>query len=220
MNYLDYIIAGLLILGFILGYKDGLVRKIIGLIGIFLGIFLAVKLSPKLGQLISPLFDNEEYLAGIIAGIAVFIIVIIATTILKRVIHPHDKVSKFANQMLGGLTGVIQILFFTSGFFLFLNIFNVPNKKTADKALLYHPVAEVMPKTIDFMIGGKNIFREYIENKDKLKDGKNDQEEEQGNGKVQKNEAPAPENKAKDVKNGKKDSKEVKLKTKKHHKNV
>jgi membrane protein required for colicin V production len=219
LNYLDYIIAGLLILGFILGYKDGLVRKIIGLIGIFLGIFLAVKLSPKLGQLISPLFDNEEYLAGIIAGIAVFIIVIIATSILKRVIHPHDKVSKFANQMLGGLTGVIQILFFTSGFFLFLNIFNVPNKKTADKAFLYHPVAEVMPKTIDFMIGGKNIFREYIENKDKLKDSKNDKDEEQ-KGKVQKTEAPVPENKAKNVKNGKKDSKEEKLKTKKHQKNV
>jgi membrane protein required for colicin V production len=161
------------LVGFILGYKDGLVRKIIGLLGIFLGIFLAVKFAAKAGTLIAPMMDQEIYLAEIAAGILIFLIVIVLTSIIKRMVHPHDKVGKFANQLLGGLTGTIQIIFIISGIFLFLNIFNVPGKKAQDKSLLYGSVYELMPKTIDFMIGGKNFVRDYIENKDKAELKKN-----------------------------------------------
>ncbi|MEI7812654.1 MAG: CvpA family protein [Ignavibacteria bacterium] len=167
MNYLDYIIIGIIVAGFIFGYKDGLIRKIIGLGGIFLGIFLAVKLSGKFGRFISPLLDHEEYLAEIVAGVIIFILVISATSILKRLINPHDKVIGFANQVLGGLTGILQILFLSSGFFLFLHIFQVPKPETVARSFLYTPVFRVMPETIDFMIGGTDFVKEYIENKDK-----------------------------------------------------
>lgn len=173
MNYVDFIIIGFVIIGFILGYKDGLVRKIIGLLGLFLAIFLAVKFAAKAGKLISPLMDQEIYLAEIAAGILIFIAVIIITSVIKRVIHPHDKVSKFANQILGGITGTVQIIFFISGIFLFLNIFNVPDKKTAGKSMFYGSVYGIMPKTIEFMIGGKDFVKDYIENKDKAELKKN-----------------------------------------------
>ncbi|MGE5680046.1 MAG: CvpA family protein [Bacillota bacterium] len=230
MNYLDYIIAGLIIIGFILGYKDGLVRKIIGLLGIFLGIFLGIRLSSTVGKLIAPLMDHEDYLAEIVAGILIFILVIIATSVLKRLIHPHDKVSKFVNQILGGMTGIVQIIFFISGFFLFLNIFNVPDKKTADKSLLYNPVSSIMPKTIDFMIGGKDIFKEYIENKDKNKNELKAKTEQEGkkpkNIDSSKGEKVKPEqvkntkNAGSDTKKTKNVNKEAKLKTKKPQRNV
>jgi membrane protein required for colicin V production len=162
------------LIGFILGYKDGLVRKIIGLLGVFLGIFLAVKFAAKAGTLIAPLMDQEFYLAEIAAGFLIFLAVVVIASVVKRMVHPHDKVSKFTNQLLGGITGTIQIVFIISGLFLFLNIFNVPDKKAADKSLLYGSVYGVMPKTIDFMIGGKNFVKDYIESKDKAelkKDG-------------------------------------------------
>ncbi|MGE5431465.1 MAG: CvpA family protein [Syntrophomonadaceae bacterium] len=173
MNYVDFIIIGFVIIGFILGFKDGLVRKIIGLLGLFLGIFLAVKFAAKAGKLIAPLMDQEIYLAEIAAGILIFIAVIVLTSIIKRVIHPHDKVSKFVNQILGGVTGTVQIIFLISGIFLFLNIFNVPNKKTADKSLLYGSVYGIMPRTIEFMIGGKDFVKDYIESKDRAELKKN-----------------------------------------------
>lgn len=173
MNYVDFIILGFVIIGFILGYKDGLVRKIIGLLGLFLGIFLAVKFAAKAGKLIAPMMDQEVYLAEIAAGIIIFIAVIVLTAVVKRLVHPHDKVSKFVNQLLGGITGTIQIIFLISGIFLFLNIFNVPDKKAAGKSLLYGSVYGLMPKTIEFMIGGKDFVKDYIESKDRAELKKN-----------------------------------------------
>lgn len=184
MNYVDFIIIGFVLIGFILGYKDGLVRKIIGLLGVFLGIFLAVKFAAKAGRLIAPLMDGEVYLAEIAAGILIFLFVLILTAVVKRLVHPHDKVSKFVNQLLGGITGTIQIIFIISGILLFLNIFNVPDKKAAGKSMFYSSVYGIMPKTIDFMIGGKDFFKDYIENKDKAEIKKNGEAKgsEAGNG--------------------------------------
>lgn len=167
MNYLDYIIIALLIIGFILGFKDGLVRKIIGLTGIFVGIFLAVKLSDQFGKVLSPLMDNEYYLAEIIAGVIIFSSCIIIASIVKRLIHPHDKVNKFLNQFLGGITGTLQIVFFTSIVFLFLSLFQFPAKEVTKKSLLYSSIYSVVPGTIDFLIGGKDFVKDYIENKDR-----------------------------------------------------
>lgn len=167
MNYLDYIILALIIIGFILGFKDGLVRKIIGLAGIIAGIFLAVKFSDRFGQLLSPLMDYELYLSEIIAGIIIFLICIVAASIIKRVIHPHDKVNKFVNQFLGGITGIVQMVFFASFFFLVLSLFRFPSEETSKKSLLYSSVYGIVPGTIDFLIGGKDFVRDYIENKDK-----------------------------------------------------
>lgn len=163
MNYLDFIIIGLIALGFVLGFKDGLVRKIIGIMGIFLGIFLAVKFSGNLGSILSPVLDQEKSFAVVIAGIAIFVITIVAASLLKRWIHPHDKVNKFINQFLGGLAGGIQLVFFISAFLLVLHIFKYPDQSAAGKSLLYKPVYGVLPKTAGFMVGGKDFVKDFIE---------------------------------------------------------
>lgn len=167
MNYIDYIILALIAVGFILGFKDGLVRKIIGLLGIFAGIFLAVKFSDRFGKMLSPLLDDEQYLAEIIGAVIIFLVCILVASIIKRLVHPHDKVNKFVNQFLGGLTGIIQMVFFTSVVFLFLSLFKFPAKETSKNSLLYSSVYSIVPSTIEFLIGGKDFVKEYIENKDK-----------------------------------------------------
>ena len=48
MNYIDYILIVIVLIGFLLGFKDGLIRKIIGLIGLIAGIALALgKIAPE-----------------------------------------------------------------------------------------------------------------------------------------------------------------------------
>ncbi len=166
MNYIDYIIIAFFIVGFILGFKDGFVRKLIGLAGIFVGIFLAVKFSEPAGKLLSPLFNNEPYLSGVIGAIVIFILAIVAASIIKRLVHPHDKVNKLLNQILGGTAGSIQTIFFLSLVFLLLAVFNFPNDKIASKSIFYKPVYSVVPGTVGFLIGGKDLVKEYIEGKD------------------------------------------------------
>ena len=172
MNYIDYIIIAAILIGFILGFKDGFVRKVIGVIGLIGGVLLAFYFSGPVGNFISPVFDNEENLAKIIGGILIFLIVILITSIIKRIVHPVDKVNKFINQILGGLSGAIQMVFFISGFLLFLNIFKVPNQSTRDGSLMFSKMYSVVPTTIDLIIGDKakadEFIHDLIEKKDSI----------------------------------------------------
>ena len=167
MNYIDFIILFILFIGFALGFRDGLIRKVIGLIGLVFGFILALEFYQKLGFIISPFINDEIYLAEIIAWLFIFIGVIFLSSILKRIIHPLDKVNKFTNQLLGGISGVLQILFFVSGFLLFLNVFNIPNKEDKDVSMLYSTTYNIIPYSIDFIIGedseAMNLVKEFIE---------------------------------------------------------
>jgi len=172
LNYLDIIIIIVLLVGFILGYKDGIVRKIIGFIGFVIAIISAILLSAYFGKIISPIFSGDQYLSGIVAGVTIFFLIVLFFSVLKRVIHPVDKVNSFVNQFLGGIAGTIQIVFFISGFLLFLNIFKVPSQSARRNSYLYSKIFNVIPKTIDFFLGSgsdaKNFIEGYIDNKDKI----------------------------------------------------
>lgn len=164
MNYVDYIIIAVVAVGFILGFKDGLVRKIIGLIGLVIGIGLAFQFAEPFGKFLAPFLNDEIYLAEIMAGIIIFLSTLFLTTILKRVIHPLDRVNKFVNQFLGGLAGTLQIIFFLSAFFLFTNIFDFPKEEDKGESLLYFKVFQIVPSTIELVLGDASQAREFIDN--------------------------------------------------------
>jgi len=153
-----------------LGFKDGLVRKIIGLLGVIVGLALSIQYSEVAGSYIAPVFNDEVYLSEIIAGILIFVLTIFTTSVIKRIVHPLDKVNRFLNQFMGGLTGALQMLFFISAFLLFLDIFNIPSQSTKSASLLYGDVYSLIPKTIDFIAGEKVESQMYIQNYIEAKD--------------------------------------------------
>ena len=169
MNYIDYILISVVLIGFILGYKDGLVRKVIGLLGLIAAIYVAVTYSDTLGEYLSPMFNDENYLAKIISGFVLFLATILAFAIIKRLIHPTDKVNKFLNQLLGGIAGTIQIVFFASVFLLLFNIISIPEQEDIDDSILYNPIYSVIPTTIDLIVGSdfktEGFLKDYIESK-------------------------------------------------------
>lgn len=168
MNYLDYIIFAIVLIGFILGFKDGLVRKIIGILGIILGIIFALQFSKTAGSYLSPILNNEIYLAEIVAGFLIFVITIFVFALIKRVIHPFDKVNQFVNQILGGIAGAVQIIFFLSAFLLFLNIFDIPDKSSINDSFLYSKVYNIIPFSIELILGTESNPDYFI--KDILED--------------------------------------------------
>jgi len=172
LNILDFILIIIVIIGFILGFKDGFVRKLIGLIGFVLAVFLAVYFASEFGKIIESSLDIEIYLAEIIAGTSIFLMVILIFAIIKRWIHPFDKVNNLINQLLGGFVGTIQIIFFLSAVLFLLNIFNVPDKSTKSSSLLYEKIYKVIPYTIDYLNrftpDTKEKVKEYIKDKDSI----------------------------------------------------
>jgi membrane protein required for colicin V production len=172
LNLIDIIIIIFLLAGFILGFKDGLVRKIIGLAGFCLAIFLAVKYSSDLGKIIESVFNIEFYFSEIIAGFVIFLLIVSIFAVIKRIVHPFDKVNNLINQLLGGFVGFVQILFFLSAALYLLNIFSLPNKEAKKNSFLYYGVFAVLPKTIDYLKeyapNSKKIIKKYIQDKDSI----------------------------------------------------
>ncbi|MGA9293505.1 MAG: CvpA family protein [Ignavibacteriaceae bacterium] len=172
MNFIDIIIVVFLLAGFILGFKDGFVRKLIGLLGFCLAIFLAIIYSSNLGKLIESIFGIEFYLSEIIGGFVIFCVTIVIFAVIKRIVHPFDKVNNLINQLLGGFIGFIQILFFISAAFYLLNIFSIPGTKNKNSSLLYYGVYAVLPKTIDYLKkftpDSKKLIKKYINEKDSV----------------------------------------------------
>lgn len=148
MTVIDIVITAAVLVGFVLGFKDGIIRKIFGLIGFILSIYLSIKFAGFAGQLIEKIFGIEFYLAEIIGGIVIYILISLITALIKRVVHPHDKVNNSVNQLIGGVVGAVQILFFTSAFLFLLNIFNYPKEDVKNKSLLYNKVHDIIPQTV------------------------------------------------------------------------
>jgi len=170
---LDALILACIIIGFILGFKDGFIRKLIGIVGFILAIVAAVFLAGKLGFVIESLFRIEYYLAEIIGGLIIFFSIITIFVFLKRVIHPFDKVNNLINQIAGGVVGSVQILYFLSAIFIIVNIFDLPDNDTRQQSLFYEPTHTVIPLTIQYLSyytpQPRKLIEDYINEKDNLK---------------------------------------------------
>ncbi len=174
MNLIDLIIFVIALIGFILGFKDGFVRKLVGFVGFILAFVLAINFASALGKYLEETFAIEYYLSELIAGAIIFIGTVLLFAYLKRVIHPFDKVNNLVNQIVGGVVGMIQILFFLSASLYILNVFNVPSEEAKNNSLTYKPVYGIIPGTInmisDYTPDAKKKIKDYINDKDSLDD--------------------------------------------------
>jgi membrane protein required for colicin V production len=170
LNLVDLIIFVIVIIGFILGFKDGIIRKLIGLLGLIIGLYLAVTFAELLGEMYEKTFDMERYMADVVAGASIFLVIILIFAILKRLIHPFDKVNNFLNQLLGGIVGAVQMLFFISAVLYLLNIFDVPKKDIREGSLTYSAMYNLIPSTVEFVSGyvpdDKNLKRDNNKKRD------------------------------------------------------
>jgi membrane protein required for colicin V production len=172
LNYIDIIIVVAVAIGFLLGFKDGFVRKLVGIIGFIAAVTVALLFSSFFGRLIESTLGIEFYLAEIMGALLLFIAIMIVTTILKRVIHPFDKVNNLINQLVGGFVGILQLLFFMSAIFLLLNIFDFPDKKTQRSSVFYKYTYGFIPTSIDFIKdytpSTEDVIKDYINQKDSI----------------------------------------------------
>jgi membrane protein required for colicin V production len=174
LNLFDILILAFIAIGFILGFKDGFVRKIIGIVGFIIATLLSIKLAAFVGKVIESALNIEFYLSEIIGGIAIFLFVIIIFSIIKRVVHPFDKVNNIMNQIVGGIVGILQFLLFLSALFLLLNVFNQPGTKITSKSFFHEKILGIIPSVISsvrvYTPETKKMIKDYINDKDKEKD--------------------------------------------------
>lgn len=170
MNIIDILILVSLLIGFILGYKDGFLRKLIGFVGFILAIVFAALFKDSFGLFLEKHFDIEYYFAEILGGILIFFTTILIFSLLKRIVHPFDKINSLINKLIGGIIGGLQILFFVSAIFLFLDIFDFPEEKTKNNSVFYKQTYSIVPSTFNIIKGytpdTEKIIKDFINEKD------------------------------------------------------
>ena len=170
MNPFDLIIIAVVLVGFVLGYKDGFVRKLIGIIGLVFAVVSAAVLKDDLGKILENVFGIEFYLAEIMGAVLIFFGIILIFTLIKRLVHPFDKVNNLINQLIGGIIGGIQLLYFISAVLIILNVFDIPSKNVKSTSALYEYTYKIIPLTIDYINNytpaTKQIIKDYIKDKD------------------------------------------------------
>ncbi len=167
---IDYIILVFLIIGFILGFKDGLLKKVLTFVGFVLAIIGAFTFSPKLRVILINFFDFETTTAVILSFIIIFMVIIIISKLLIKFLQPKKSVLGFMDRILGALLGTFQMGLFLSGLLIFLSIFDIPNVNEKSNLKYYSFTYNLMPNTFSFV---KKIFPEtevVFDIFDKLKD--------------------------------------------------
>ena len=152
MNYIDIIIAILVLLASIKGFSRGFIKELVSVVSLVLGIYLAVKFSGLVEEyLIENLKDYKEFVS-IISFVIVFLIVFLSLKLAGIVISKLAKQLQlnFLNKLLGMLFGSIKALLIISIILFELQHLGetfgvVFPKKQIEKSLLYKPVVNLIP---------------------------------------------------------------------------
>lgn len=164
MNYLDIIIA-LLLVGFgIGGIKKGLITEAATLLGLGLGLYGAFHFSDfTASKLVQWVEINPKYL-HLIAFIVTFIVVAILVNIIGRIVTNVVKSLDlgFIDRLGGFLFGIAKGVLICSLLVMLLNVFNangIIKEKTKQESLLY-PYVE---KAIPYVYQGFDLVKDAIQ---------------------------------------------------------
>ncbi len=164
MNWLDLILILLTGISFLLGYKDGFIKKLIGVIGFFSAIVLGIYFSGPLSGIVSAIIDPDRNTARIIAGFLVFVLISFSASLLKKKLKPDDKVNSLINNITGGAVGALQTLFFISAVLYIAGLLEFPSKNVKKGSLFYTQVYYLLPRTVNLFVKYSPTAKEKINN--------------------------------------------------------
>ncbi len=175
MNYLDIIIAIILLLFGFKGFRKGLIIEVVTLVAFAVGIYGAMHFSDFTAEHLQDFMEiNPKYL-NTIAFVLTFVLLVIGVNLLGRWVTSLVKAMNlnFWNKLGGGVFGLAKGLLLCSTFVLVLNNMQwlgVIKEEVRQESLLY-PYVE---KTVPYLYKGFDLVKGYA------KDLQKEEEEPQG----------------------------------------
>jgi len=148
---LDWFILAVVAGGLIRGFMVGAVRQVASLAGLVLAVLLSVQFMRPVGAVIVSTLGLSEAVVPLVGFVVVFLGVQLLFFALSRLIERVlERLSlSFLNRAAGGALGGFKAALLLSVLFLLLGTMNVPSSQTQDQSVLYPPVAQALPKTLD-----------------------------------------------------------------------
>lgn len=146
MNWIDLLIAGILVLSLLISLWRGFIREIISLITWVAAFWVAIKMSPSGAKWVESFsFIESEVLGYALSFILIFILVMSVGALLswftKKALSQSDL--SIENRIFGGLFGILRGVVVVTLFVFAANWTKLPEEKTWKKALLVPPFEQL-----------------------------------------------------------------------------
>ncbi len=158
MNIIDIIIAVILLLGLINGFKRGLFIEITSLLGLILGVYGAIHFSGYLANILESSVKWDASLIQIVAFAGTFLVIVIGLVMLGKLLTKIAETIMlgFFNKVLGAIFGLIKVGLILSVLLIIFSQFNKTlkfmDRSKVERSTLYEPVKNFAPWIFPKMI--------------------------------------------------------------------
>lgn len=149
MNYIDIVIGGLLVYGFVRGFIKGLFVEVASILALIVGIYGAIHFSYYIGDFLQQKVDWDQQYINLIAFALTFMVIIFSVSLLGKVL---TKIANFAalgllNKLLGAVFGGLKIAIILGAILVFVDranqSFQFINQNTLDHSITYTKVKDL-----------------------------------------------------------------------------
>jgi membrane protein required for colicin V production len=157
MNYIDIILAILLLIGLVRGFMKGFIFEIAVVGALFLGTYVAFKLSYLLQPLVLKMGDMNPFTVNMVCSILMFTLICVGLFFLAKLFTGLVNMAALGvfNKILGAVFGLLKYAFITSVLLYFFNLLDARHHfiaaDTKAESHLYYPVAKMSPALLPLM---------------------------------------------------------------------
>ncbi|MBQ9285099.1 MAG: CvpA family protein [Bacteroidaceae bacterium] len=151
MNGFDILFLFVLAIGAFRGWTNGLLKEVLGLVGIFVGLYVAYLLYDQVGYALAPHIGTSPSVASIIAFVLIWIGVPILLGVLGSLL---TKVLEWigldgVNNLSGALVGIIKYAIVLGVICNVLSIIRLIGEESQHNSLLFGPLKQTTSIAFD-----------------------------------------------------------------------
>ena len=157
MNWIDFIVGGIILFGIIRGLMKGLVLEVASLVGVIIGIFIAKMFYVDLAFRLETWLDISLHYAKPLAFVVIFLTMVILAHFVAILISKLVKAIALGwlNKLLGGVFGGFKFIIILSIIITAVEIVNqkaqLISSETIEKSILYKPLEGVLSFVMPYL---------------------------------------------------------------------
>jgi len=149
MNWLDWIIIGILAFGIFRGLRRGLVRQVIGLASLVVAFIIGYLHMDNLGTWFESQASISPEYSSVVAFLVVFFSVLLGLSIVTGFLDNVVKnipIVGCLNQLIGGALGLISTGILLSLVLYLFSLFGYPSNEIIESSITYDYIHQLLPQ--------------------------------------------------------------------------
>ncbi|MCQ0110873.1 membrane protein required for colicin V production [Zhouia amylolytica] len=163
MNFIDIVLGGLILFGFVRGLIKGLFIEVASLVALILGIYGAIHFSYFAGDFLNEKLEWDKNHINLIAFAVTFVAIVFLVYMLGKLLTKMASMVALGllNRILGGIFGGLKLMIILAAILIFIDrsntVLGFVDENTIDTSVLYNPVKSTGEKIFGFVLESRNL---------------------------------------------------------------